>query len=465
MSKELTKTVKVPVYIDEPDEQLKKIKYRAIERIMEESRFLGNIGIRYSIAYDMLKMPTGENGTPGPCSRTAIYRRMGEQRKFLPSSCMGTLGERAYRLFKASTKWNRPGGSRLPTYSSKFIIFRHTNTHIKPVDVDGEKQFVIIPDGFHRSWLTQELISEVNKNGPQIALQKGQEKLRFISWFSWKDHGARAIVQRLVDKDYTLADGAIEPDKEKGFVLSLVYKFTPIKPELDPDRVCGVDLGVVIPAYCATNFSSRRLRLGFEREVESARAKFRAQRRREQKRMGLRSNTKKWTPTESEKNWIGSYYNKLSAKIVKFCIDNGCGTIHMEDLTASKQPDSHFAKVLRGMAPGKLHTLLTTKAAEAGITVVKINPRNTSRRCSECGYTSPGNRKDQRHFVCEKCGDPAHPSNADYNAAKNIALASGNVLQRGYQDSPQASEQGGKLRRRREAKSRVDAADFTAGGR
>lgn len=462
MTKEMTKTVKVPVYIDEPDEQLKKIKYKALERIMEESRFLGNIAIRYSIAYDMLKMPTGKDGQPGPCPRTALYQRMGEQRKFLPRGSMGTLGERAYRLFKTSTKWNRPGGSRLPTYSAKFIIFRQESTNISPTNVEGKKQFVFTPQGFHRDWLTPELIDAVNKDNVSVTVTKAQQKLRLVTWFSGKDHGARAIVQRIVDKDYTLSDGQIEPGEEKGLVLSLVYKFTPAKPALDSERVCGIDLGVVIPVYCATNFGPRRLRLGFEKEVEYARALFRAQRRREQKRIGLRSKTKEWAPTEKEKNWIDNYYNVLSTKIIKFCVDNGCGTIHLENLSASKKPDSPFARVLRGMAPGKLHEMLVYKAAEKGIDVIKINPRNTSRRCSDCGHVSPGNRKDQRHFVCEKCEVEL---NADFNAAKNIALASGDVIERGYQDSSQVQDQGKKLRRRREVKSRVHAADFTAGGR
>jgi transposase len=44
----------------------------------------------------------------------------------------------------------------------------------------------------------------------------------------------------------------------------------------------------------------------------------------------------------------------------------------------------------------------------------KINPVNTSRRCSECKYTSVKNRKSQAVFSCIKCG---YTDNADVNAS------------------------------------------------
>ncbi len=49
--------------------------------------------------------------------------------------------------------------------------------------------------------------------------------------------------------------------------------------------------------------------------------------------------------------------------------------------------------------------------------VEKVNPKNTSRECHECGHISANNRESQAVFECEKCGHMAH---ADINAAKNI---------------------------------------------
>jgi len=57
--------------------------------------------------------------------------------------------------------------------------------------------------------------------------------------------------------------------------------------------------------------------------------------------------------------------------------------------------------------------------------VILINPRNTSRKCSVCGFTDKANRATQAQLSCMACG---HTENADVNAAKNI-LAAGHAAQ------------------------------------
>jgi transposase len=54
----------------------------------------------------------------------------------------------------------------------------------------------------------------------------------------------------------------------------------------------------------------------------------------------------------------------------------------------------------------------------SGIDVGQVDPENTSRRCSHCGFTHPDNREGES-VECLKCGYENH---ADYNAAKNIGL-------------------------------------------
>ena len=76
---------------------------------------------------------------------------------------------------------------------------------------------------------------------------------------------------------------------------------------------------------------------------------------------------------------------------------------------------------LSGWSFGQLVAFLTYKAGLAGVPIVKVDPRNTSRTCSECGHCEKDNRKSQAKFLCVSCG---HAANADQNAALNIrALA------------------------------------------
>lgn len=60
---------------------------------------------------------------------------------------------------------------------------------------------------------------------------------------------------------------------------------------------------------------------------------------------------------------------------------------------------------------------LYEKMAYKGATVVRVDPRNTSRACHECGYVAKENRKSQALFRCGSCG---YEGNADVNAALNI---------------------------------------------
>ncbi|MGI9059131.1 MAG: RNA-guided endonuclease InsQ/TnpB family protein [Ktedonobacteraceae bacterium] len=69
----------------------------------------------------------------------------------------------------------------------------------------------------------------------------------------------------------------------------------------------------------------------------------------------------------------------------------------------------------------QLRFFLSYKAALAGVPLYTVDPRNTSRTCSQCGHCEKGNRKSQACFCCKKCG---HSDNADRNAAINIARAS-----------------------------------------
>ena len=68
--------------------------------------------------------------------------------------------------------------------------------------------------------------------------------------------------------------------------------------------------------------------------------------------------------------------------------------------------------------------ILTHKAESAGRTVIAVDPRNTSRTCSQCGHGEAGNR-DKEVFRCLSCDYLGH---ADTNAAANIAVRAGLAL-------------------------------------
>lgn len=69
---------------------------------------------------------------------------------------------------------------------------------------------------------------------------------------------------------------------------------------------------------------------------------------------------------------------------------------------------------------GVFLTILHAKAESAGREVIAVDPRNTSRRCPECGHTAKENRPTQEKFHCVSCGHNAH---ADTVGATNVLRA------------------------------------------
>ena len=76
-----------------------------------------------------------------------------------------------------------------------------------------------------------------------------------------------------------------------------------------------------------------------------------------------------------------------------------------------------LSRVIAGCNWGQFEQFLSYKSELYGRELGFVDPKNTSRECSECGYTDKKNRENQASFLCKQCG---HTMNADLNAAINI---------------------------------------------
>lgn len=65
----------------------------------------------------------------------------------------------------------------------------------------------------------------------------------------------------------------------------------------------------------------------------------------------------------------------------------------------------------------QLRSFVEYKAALAGVRVIPVDPRNTSRTCPACGHVSKLNRPAQDRFLCRSCGLAGLP---DHFAAREI---------------------------------------------
>lgn len=120
-----------------------------------------------------------------------------------------------------------------------------------------------------------------------------------------------------------------------------------------------------------------------------------------------------------EANFRKHENHRISKQLVEIATDTARG-IALEDLKGIRER-SRFRKSQRAKMSGwsfsQLRQFVAYKAQLAGVTLVLVDPRNTSRTCVECGHCAKANRRSQSEFVCQSCG---HTANADHNAARNI---------------------------------------------
>lgn len=251
----------------------------------------------------------------------------------------------------------------------------------------------------------------------------------------------RLIVSRCLKLDknyegeYKLCNSSIQLAKRDGspkYFLLLVVNIPQEHVELNKNIVVGVDLGVNVPAYVATNITEERKAIGDREHFLNTRMAFQRRYKSLQRlktTAGGKGRTKKLEPLErlrdAERNWVHTQNHLFSRDVVNFAVQTHAATIHMEDLSGfGKDNDGNADEkkefVLRNWSYYELQNMIAYKAAKYGIKVEKIRPAYTSKTCSWCGQQ--GDRKSTT-FICEnpECKHYGESIHADYNAARNIA--------------------------------------------
>lgn len=198
----------------------------------------------------------------------------------------------------------------------------------------------------------------------------------------------------------------------------------PEKSPIEVSEFVGVDLGV---ANLATTDDGQR----FSGEiVEQVRQKHHRTRQSLGRKIHRRNNRSARRNARRAMNRIGNRESRfrrhenhvISKQIVKLAkgTNRGIAIENLKGIRARIRFQKRQRARMAGWSFGQLRSFVEYKAKLNGIPVVVVDPRNTSRTCSQCGHCEKANRQSQERFQCRECGYTAH---ADINAAKNIAAA------------------------------------------
>ncbi len=215
-----------------------------------------------------------------------------------------------------------------------------------------------------------------------------------------------------------------------------VFYFLPIvdikePPQIDTKDFIGIDLGIVKTAV--TSFGHI-----FDGElIEKVRQKYFKVRRSLQKKKTKSAKRRLKKIGQREARFRRNINHKISKEIVKVAKGTSKG-IAVEELQGIRKQTVRKQQRAKHHSWGfhQLQQFLEYKCKLNGIPFVKVNPKDTSKACSRCGYVSASNRQSQSDFRCKACG---FAINADLNAAINIAQRAARSIS-SYVSQPYAVE-------------------------
>jgi IS605 OrfB family transposase len=176
----------------------------------------------------------------------------------------------------------------------------------------------------------------------------------------------------------------------------------PEPPPIAVTEFLGVDLGIVQIAVDSTGES-------FSGQAIDQNRKRRATARKQYQRKGTKAAKRRLKKMSGRQSRFQKWVNHgISKRLVEKAKTLGVG-ISLEDLKGIRtrvEPTvgTRFRRRFGNWSFSGLRLCIEYKARLAGVPVVIVDPRNSSRTCSKCGHCEKSNRKSQSVFKCKQCG-------------------------------------------------------------
>lgn len=219
-------------------------------------------------------------------------------------------------------------------------------------------------------------------------------------------------------------------------MLPLKMPTTPTVCDGGGETVIGVNLGIV---RLATAKHPQGVFLVNGKPIRHRRERFASLRRRLQRH---RRTDRVRAMGNRERRWMTDLNHKVSRQLVDLALRYPNPVLAFEQLDGIRdraRGSKRFNRMVASWAFRQLINFVQYKAERAGVRVVFVDPRKTSRTCPKCGHATRANRPEQSHFRCVACG---YQGNADVVASLNIAAAALDVLRHGPPDTARLGQPG-----------------------
>ena len=180
-----------------------------------------------------------------------------------------------------------------------------------------------------------------------------------------------------------------------------------------PDKQIGIDVGIKSFA----TLSNGEVIDNPKYLIKSEKLLIKRQKQLSNKKKGSNNRTKSRLTVAKLHKHISNQRKDFQHKVSRNIIDN-YGYIAVEDLQIKNMVKNHkLSKSISDASWGQFISFLNYKAEEAGCYLEKVNPRNTSKTCSVCGYIYKDMDLSIREWICPQCHTE---HDRDVNASINI---------------------------------------------
>lgn len=438
----MTKVIKLKLFYKDDDRLEFKKAQEILWQLQREVRAVANRTIQMCWEFNGFesdwKKKNGEYPTSdekkeilGKSLQAVIYDRVKEDAPDINTGNLSATLQSVMGRFNATKGDIMRGNISIPSYKKNIPI----DLHKKSIKLCCEKD----ENGSVIEWIF-ELSLFSNKMKKELDLKSGSFRFKAVVPARSKKY-INPILERCFDEVYSICGSQLKYDNGKWFLL-LCFSFDKKtdEPELDKNNIMGVHIAEHNAVTCTFNNSSRVLNIeggeivSFAAQIEKRRRSIGNASRKHSElcgdgRIGHGYHAK-MKPLEKIGSKITNFRNtvnhRYSRQIVNWAVQNGCGTIQIEDLTGYAASELEKYKLMKSWSYYDLTSKIEAKAKEYGINVIKLPYKQLHKWCSNCNSLTvekiPYDGSEIK-YVCSECGETFELDKLVQNAVgvQNIA--------------------------------------------